>query len=202
MKDWNKRYREAAEPPFGTQPSEYLRQILARSDVEIGSALLPADGDGRNGRWLAGRGIAVTAVDISDVATAQARIADGLAGCAAERIAADLDRWAPDPGRAWDAVFIIALHGPAGLRARLVRNAAGWLGPGGWLAIEGFSAAGVAGSGPGPKEADKLWDVATTLDWLEGVEMLEAFEGMALLDEGPRHQGASRMVRLLGRRRI
>ena len=40
MADWDKRYREAEAPLFGDAPSEYVRMVMARSDIEIGSALL------------------------------------------------------------------------------------------------------------------------------------------------------------------
>ena len=84
MKDWNSRYAKAGTDAearmFGTQPCEYLREVLARTDVAPRSALCLGDGDGRNGTWLAAQGIAVTAVDLSDVATDHARHHDAAAG--------------------------------------------------------------------------------------------------------------------------
>ncbi len=216
MVDWDKRYREATEPPFGTLPSEYLRQVLARSDFEIGSALCLADGDGRNGRWLAGqgrgggqgrgqdrgqeRGIEVTAVDLSQVATAQARIADGLSGIQSDRIAADLTQWTPDEGREWDAVILIALHAPWAEREALLHRAVEWIRPGGFFVIEGFSARNPRASECGPADEDRLWNVEKTLACFPGFEVVEAFEGQTWLNEGPRHQGTARMVRILVRK--
>ena len=78
----DKRYREADEPPFGEAPNAYLRMICARPDFAARTALCLADGDGRNGCWLAAQGLAVTAVDVSAVATDRAFALDRRHGCA------------------------------------------------------------------------------------------------------------------------
>jgi hypothetical protein len=65
MVDWDKRYSEAAEPLFGDDPNNYVIQTIVRPDFQVTSALCLADGDGRNGRFLARRGIQVTAVELS-----------------------------------------------------------------------------------------------------------------------------------------
>src|SRR3546814_18397233 len=64
---WDKRYRAATAPLFGEAPNEYLRMVCARSDFAARSVLCLADGDGRNGCWLAARGLAVTALDVPAV---------------------------------------------------------------------------------------------------------------------------------------
>ena len=43
MADWNKRYLETGERLFGENPNEYVREVMARSDVNISSALMIAD---------------------------------------------------------------------------------------------------------------------------------------------------------------
>src|SRR3546814_2833628 len=73
---WDKRYRAATAPLFGEAPNEYLRMVCARSDFAARSVLCLADGDGRIGCWLAARGLAVTALDVSAVATEKARTLD------------------------------------------------------------------------------------------------------------------------------
>src|SRR5690606_6359947 len=99
-----------AEPPFGTAPNEYLRMVCARSGFAARTALSLADGDGRNGRWLARQGLAVTAVDVSAVATERALALDRAGGVAVERVTADLADWTPAAGRTWDAVVLIYLQ--------------------------------------------------------------------------------------------
>jgi len=200
MPDWDKRYRESASRPFGAEPNEYLREIMARSDVRPGSALVLGDGDGRNGAWLASRGLAVTAVDISGVASDQAAAFDAENGVAVERITADLADWTPPAGRTWDAALMFFLQCEERVRHESAARAAAALSPGGWFAAEGFSVAGEAAEGLGPKLARLLYDLESLIAALPGFEVVEAFDGMTRLDEGERHKGAAKVVRLLARK--
>ena len=83
--DWDARYRAAEGSLFGDAPNDYLRMICARTDFAPKTALLPADGDGRNGSWLASQGIAVTAFDLSAEATRRAVDRDKVNGVSVER---------------------------------------------------------------------------------------------------------------------
>ncbi len=195
--DWDARYAGAEGGLFGEAPSPWLRMGLARGAAGR-TALCLADGDGRNGTWLAARGWAVTGVDLSAEATRRACARDRAAGVTAERVAADLADWAPE-GRVWDLTALIYLQGPPELRRRGLEAAAVATAPGGWLLAEGFG--GEGGDGPGPGAARLRWSAAEALGWLgPGWRVVEALEGTALLDEGPKHQGPARVMRLLLRR--
>jgi len=200
MPNWDKRYRETPARLFGAEPSQYLRQVMARSDVAPTTALMLGDGDGRNGTWLAGLGVSVTAVDISAVATEQALAHDLAAGVEVTRIVADLADWSAPAGTAFDAVFMLYLQCEARVRLDALARGAAALAPGGLFVAEGFSRAGATADGLGPKDPDHLYDLATLSDALAGFRRLEAFDGVAWLDEGARHQGAARVVRLLARK--
>ena len=203
---WDARYRDAPEPMFGTEPSEYLRQIVARSDFAPRSALFLADGDGRNSRWLAAQGCDVSAVDLSEAATAKALDLDRAAGTKVQRVAADLETWSGS-GRRFDAVFIIALHSSQAVRRQAVETGIRHLEPGGWFVLEGFSTAQLSRRTMGPTSPDKLYDRSETLGWVqdtfegETLDVVEALEGSVLLAEGDRHDGTAEMIRILARRR-
>lgn len=204
MKDWNTRYAKAGTEAdtrlFGDQPCEYLREIMARSDVHPRSALCLADGDGRNGGWLAEQGLAVTAVDASSVATDLALAHDKTRGVTVERIVADLAAWSPPPGRTWDAVFLMYLQCEAAVRLHAAQTAAAALAPGGWFVAEGFAPAGAGGRSLGPEDPDLLYELGDLLDALPGLEVMEALKGRIRVNEGLRHRGEARIVRLLLRR--
>ena len=204
MKDWNSRYAKAGTDAdtrmFGTQPCEYLREVLARTDVAPRTALCLGDGDGRNGTWLAAQGIAVTAVDLSDVATDHARHHDAAAGVTVERIVADLAEWTPDAGRSWDAVFLMYLQCENAVRLRAARVGADALTPGGWFIAEGFAPAGAGGTSMGPDNPDLLYEMTDFLDILQDLDVLEALKGRIRVNEGTRHRGEARVTRLLLRR--
>lgn len=197
---WNSRYARSDVAPFGTRPSEFVRQVVARSDFVAPSALMLADGDGRNGRWLAARLQAVTAVDASDVATDRAREMDLAAGVAVERVTADLAEWS-GTGRRFGSAFIIALHAERAVRRRAVALAIGHVGTDGWIAIEGFSTAQGALGTMGPSDPERLYDLAETLGWLDGLVIVEAMSGRIRLNEGPRHAGDAEVIQVVARKR-
>ncbi|MCP5370823.1 MAG: class I SAM-dependent methyltransferase [Hyphomicrobiales bacterium] len=200
MVDWNRKYRDSPVPLFGTEPNEYLRQALARSDLAVASALCLGDGDGRNGGWLAERGVRVTAVDISAVATDQARARDTARGVAVARLVADLADWEPPPGAAWDAVVVLYLQCERDVRRRALERAAAALTPGGWVVAEGFTPGAQDDSFLGPRQPDILYDLADLTAALPGFRVIEAFTGTTWLEEGERHRGPARVARLLARK--
>jgi SAM-dependent methyltransferase len=199
LADWDKRYREAEAPLFGEAPSEYVRMVMARSDVEIRSALLLGDGDGRNGGWLAKQGVAITAVDISDVATELALRNDAERGVRAERVAADIGQWQPAADARWDAIFMIYLQCDAATRNGAVARLARHIAPGGWFVAEGFAAGGNVKGDLGPMVDDLLYRRDDLIAALPGFRTVEAMEGLTYLDEGARHQGTAWVLRLLMR---
>ncbi len=200
MTDWDAKYAAAAAGLFGEEPNEFVREIVARSDFHARSALCLADGDGRNGNWLARQGLAVLAVDLSKVATDKARERDAASGVTVERITADLKDWAPAPGRQWDAAFVISLHCEPSVRTRAIRIAAAALAPGGWLVIEGFAKAQAVRDGTGPDDPSLLYDVTEIRSALPEFEIVEACTGITCLDEGKRHRGEAEVVRFAARK--
>ena len=198
-KEWDARYAESDGPLFGSEPAASLRAALGRPDVRPTDALALADGDGRNARWLASLGMAVTAVDFSAEATRRAEAADKAAGLSVARFVADLRSWVPPEGRRWGLVAVIGLHGPADFRLAALRLAASAVAPGGWLLVEGFAAGEGGEIGPGPREPSRRWRVDEIEPVLGGFVIHESLTGRALLREGPRHDGEARILRLLAR---
>lgn len=197
---WDKRYRAATAPLFGEAPNEYLRMICARSDFTARRVLCLADGDGRNGVWLAGQGLAVTALDVSSVATAKAQALDRRRGVTVLRITADLRDWQPPPGEAWDAVFLIYFQGPSEVRLRSLEVGAAALAPGGWLVVEGFGKAQASRSGMGPDDPDRLYSCEELQAVLPGLDVIETMAGRLYLEEGSRHRGEAEVIRFAARR--
>ena len=87
---WEKRYG-APGYLFGTAPNAFL---AAQADRLRGrkTALSVADGEGRNGVWLAEQGLDVLAVDYSPTALAKAETLARSAACGCAEVA-DLTRW-------------------------------------------------------------------------------------------------------------
>ena len=197
--DWDARYGAADGGLFGEAPTVWLRAIVGRPDFSARSMLLLADGDGRNGTWVAQQGMAVTGVDLSAEGTRRARLRDTRAAVAVERIVADLRHWQPEPTRRWEAAAVQFLQGPEIVRKRAISLAMERLAPGGWLLVEGFALA-QAGEAMGPTDPSRLYD----LDQLDAMiperwHRIEALTGRVALDEGARHHGLAHIVRLAAR---
>ena len=195
--DWDERYRESETGLFGDAPNEYLRMVCARHGFMPQTALLPADGDGRNGTWLAGRDMDVTAFDLSPEATRLAQARDTAAGVSVERFCADVMDWQPEAGRRWEAVMIFYLHGPTVLRQTAMEKAMAALAPGGWLVLEGFAKAAEPSSGQ--RDSEARYNLSELERWANGLEIVELMAGKLLLDEGSRHQGLANVARLIAR---
>jgi len=67
---WDERYASGGFQ-FGEAPNDYLRSQSWRLRPGM-HAVVPGDGEGRNGVWLAAQGLAVTSLDWSPVGVAKA----------------------------------------------------------------------------------------------------------------------------------
>jgi len=195
---WDQRFAEPGYK-YGTQPNAWLGQqahrLAPRSRV-----LLPGDGEGRNGVWLAAQGHRVLAVDSSAVGLAKAQALAAERGVVIDTLCADLADWQPAPASV-DAVVLVFVHLRPALRTTVHRRLAEALVPGGLLLLEAFHPRQIGRSSGGPKEPDMLVSADTLrIDWAGRLEEIEAWEGEVLLDEGPGHQGLAQVTRWLGRR--
>jgi SAM-dependent methyltransferase len=161
------------------------------------AALALADGEGRNGVWLAEQGLAVTSVDLSAVGMAKASRLARERHVDLVTICADVLEW-EWPLSAFDLVAEIFLQVPEADRRLIHRRIRRALRPGGLVVIEAFHKRGV-GRG-GPSDPDLLYDAAGLREQFDGFEIFELREETVRLDEGHRHQGNAEVVRLVARR--
>jgi SAM-dependent methyltransferase len=99
--EWDARYREGDGARWSGRPNGRL--VAEVADLSPGRALDVGCGEGADAIWLAGRGWAVTAVDISDVAIGRAREAAERAGATVEWVCGDALQSA-FPARSFDLV--------------------------------------------------------------------------------------------------
>jgi len=194
---WDERYGAGAWI-FGQAPNRYLESLTPRLRPGM-RALSLGDGEGRNGVWLAERGLSVTAVDWSATGLARAAALAAARGVALETIPADLTRWQWPEAR-FDLIAWVFVHLPSADRALVAEAACRALAPGGLLLLEGFTPAQGGRRSGGPRDPDLLWTRAAAENAFAGLTLLECLEGTVLLDEGPRHQGPAEVVRGLWRK--
>jgi SAM-dependent methyltransferase len=196
---WQRRWQERYEETtclFGTEPNEWLRSNAWRLSPGM-RALCPGEGEGRNALFLAGLGLAVTAVDFAPAALARAEASAARQGLRIETVTADLCTWAW-PEAAFDLVALVFLQLSPDQRAVVHRAAARALAPGGWLVLEAFAKGERLGCGPRTEES--RYDAPMLRDDFAGLRLHALTVGTVLLAEGEGHRGEATVVRLLARR--
>ncbi|MFC7411247.1 SAM-dependent methyltransferase [Hydrogenophaga atypica] len=179
---------------YGTAPNAFIAAEAHR--LARGSrVLVPGDGEGRNGVWLAQQGHDVTAVDYSQVGLDKARALAAQRGVTLHTELADLTEWEA-PAQLFDALALVFVHLPTAIRAQVHQRLLQALKPGGLVLIEAFTPKQLHLRSGGPKDVAMLY----TLDLLRADFAAETRELMSLecethLDEGPGHQGPAHVVR-------
>lgn len=194
---WDERFA-GADYVYGTAPNVFLTSQAHR--LAPGSTVLvPGDGEGRNGVWLAGQGLSVLSVDASSVGLAKARDLASGRSLAIETVCADLIDWEWPVG-AVDAVVSLFFHLPAAVRPAVHRRMIESLRPGGLIILEAFRPAQLAYRSGGPKDLDLLYQAERLREDFLRTEILLLEEPLIELEEGALHRGPAATVRMVARK--
>jgi SAM-dependent methyltransferase len=195
---WNERFA-TDHYVFGTNPNEFLAS--QRSRLRPGMrALAVADGEGRNGVWLAEQGVEVHAVDASHVALAKAARLAASRHVSVRFEEADLLTWS-FPESAYDLVVgIFFQFAPHPERLHIIDGIKRAVVPGGEVILQGYTPRQLAYGTGGPKDPTQLWTPALLEEWFAGWHIEHLREHDAVLDEGPAHSGMSAVVEMVARR--
>jgi SAM-dependent methyltransferase len=200
MNFWDKQYSAIDGYKYGTRPNAFLMAEAHRLPRHA-RILVPGDGEGRNGVWLASQGHDVLTVDISEVGVARSRALATQFGVTIDTLVADLKVWTPAAG-AFDAVVLTYLHMPPAMRTAVHRKVAAALRPGGLLLLEAFHPRQLGRSSGGPKEIELLYTLEDVrADFNDKLDEELGAELETQLDEGPGHQGIAAVTRYRGRAR-
>ncbi|THD11230.1 class I SAM-dependent methyltransferase [Metallibacterium scheffleri] len=194
---WDQRYADE-HYHYGTAPNAWLISQSWRLP-RSGAALALADGEGRNGVWLAQQGLQTTSLDQSAAGLAKARKLASERGVALHTVQADLADW-DWPVAAFDVVASIFVHLPEALRRRTHAGITRALRPGGLLILEAFTPAQLACASGGPRDPALLYSETQLREDFTALELIELLSGEVVLDEGPGHRGPGQVLRLLARR--
>jgi SAM-dependent methyltransferase len=196
---WNQRYAGAEGYLFGREPNRFLAAEAHR--LKPGQkALCLADGEGRNGTFLAARGLDVLSLDLSPVALAKARVLAAERAVTLKFEEANLATW-DWPVDAFDAVVAIFIQfaGP-GLRGRIFRKIEACLKPGGLLLLEGYRPEQLAYGTGGPPHAENLYTEALLREAFAGMNILSLRSYDAVIEEGTAHKGMSALIDMVARK--
>ncbi len=198
LERWNARYSKP-DYHFGTEPNAFLKSQanLLRPRLE---ALAVADGEGRNGVWLAGQGLDVHTVDLSANGIAKARALAAERGVQLRIEQADITSW-DWPAAAYDVVAAIFIQfSPPAERARIFAGIKKALKPGGLLLMQGYRPEQIQYGTGGPSEVENLYTRALLEQSFADFASLDIREHDSVLHEGERHVGMSAVIDLVGRK--
>ncbi|MDX6751278.1 class I SAM-dependent methyltransferase [Geminicoccaceae bacterium 1502E] len=196
--EWDRRFG-SEDYLFGTEPNAFLVRQADRLRPGM-KVLAVADGEGRNGVWLAGRGLDVLSVEASSVALEKAqRLAhDRGVNLATEQ--ADILSW--DWGRErFDAIAAIFIQfARPRERARLFGLMQDALRPGGLLLLQGYRPEQVGRGTGGPPFAENMYTEPMLREAFAALEILELQSCEADIREGTGHAGMSALIDLVARK--
>ena len=190
---WDQRY--ASTPwAYGVEPNDFLQTELKRLSTAWGTfkgrrALCLADGEGRNGVFLASLGFTVTCLDFSTLARQKALALAKERGVELSYHTVDLNDYEPSENH-WDLIVSIFFQPPTPTRERLFGRLATVLKPDGRFILEAKHEPDDS-QGPSTNRYPGLHTLRSNLSSLHEVWGLE---GTRVLDEGPYHQGTQSVV--------
>ncbi len=191
---WEKRYG-APGYLFGKAPNAFLVAQVQRLRGRK-NALTVADGEGRNGVWLAEQGLDVLAVDFSPTALAKARVLAQERGVRLRTEAADLTSWRW-PREAFHVVAAIFVHFAGAERDAFFANLKSALKPGGLLLMQSYRPEQLAYRTGGPQEADRTVTRAVLERAFGDLSQLDIREHDSIINEGTGHVGMSALIDLV-----
>ena len=195
---WDDRFA-APDYVFGTEPNAFLARQAALLTPRM-TALSIADGEARNGVWLAEQGLAVTSQDFSPNAqTKAARLAEGR-GVSLTFDLSDITKrdWVPDRFDVVVGIFFQFLGREA--RARVFEGIRRTVKPGGLVLIEGYGPKQLEYGTGGPKVLENLYTADLLEDAFAGFQVVDVTAYDATVSEGAGHCGMSALVDMIARR--
>ncbi len=166
---WNQRYTDK-ELVWSAGPNRLLEQEVR--ELEPGSALDLACGEGRNAIWLAEQGWQVTAVDFSHVAIEKGGAIAKRRNVDVEWVVADAAEYAP--GGKFDLVAILYLHTAREERDQWMRHARDAVASNGLLLYIGHDLSNIEHGVGGPQHPEVLPTPRDVAQMLPGFEIERA----------------------------
>lgn len=184
---------------FGTAPNAFLKRqahLLKQGET----ALAIADGEGRNGVFLAEQGLDVLSVDFSATAQEKVRRLAAERGVTLRVEQADIINWSW-PAEKFDvvaAIFFQFASPPeqakifAGIKTTLKR--------GGLLLLEGYRPKQLEYKTGGPPQVENLYTRELLEEAFGDFASVDIKEHDSVIEEGSHHVGISALIDLVGRK--
>ena len=195
---WNARYAKAGYL-FGTEPAQFMTTYAGYFSPGL-TALAVADGEGRNSTFMAGQGVAVTAMDSSDVAVEKARALAQALGVTVDFNIGDIEKW-DWAAKPYDLVLgtFIQFARPEARKAQFAGMKEATK-PGGHILLHGYTPKQIEYGTGGPGAVENLYTEDLLREAFGDFEIVELNAYEREIDEGPGHSGMSALIDLVARK--
>ncbi len=198
LERWESRY-SVPDYIFGIAPNYFLascKPLLPSS----GKALVVADGEGRNGVWLAEQGLEVLSIDFSPAAQRKATALAKNRGVTITVVQGDVHAW-DYPEATYDVVVeIFTQFSTPAERAKKWTGMKKALKPGGLLILQGYTPKQLQYGTGGPKQIDHLYTRTLLMEAFGELRDLSILEEEHEMQEGAAHAGMSAVISLTARK--
>ena len=195
---WESRY-SVPDFIFGKDPNYFLQSCGGLLPAS-GKALAIADGEGRNGVWLAEQGLSVVCLDFSELAQLKATSLAKERGVNIALVRADIHSWSYPPD-AFDVVIDIFTQFSSPIeRLKKWRGVRDTLKPGGLFILQGYTPRQLEFNTGGPKKVENLYTRQVLEDAFRDFKDVRIVEEDREMREGAAHSGMSAVIGLTARK--
>jgi cyclopropane fatty-acyl-phospholipid synthase-like methyltransferase len=200
---WDNRYSNK-EYAYGTEPNAFFKQTIDNLKIK-GNLLLPAEGEGRNAVYAAKKGLTVHAFDISIEGKKKAFQL-------AEKENVKIDYQVGDffemvfTEEHFDAAALVFAHLPPPVLSKYHKKIEALIKTNGYIILEGYSKNNLPlrMANPaigGPEKIEMLFSTESIKADFPDFEIIQLEEVEVHLTEGLYHNGVSKVIRFVGRKR-
>lgn len=197
---WDERYADE-EFAYGTEPNTFLKESLESLKLpDCAKCLMLADGEGRNGVFMAQAGHKVTSLDNSKVGLEKAERLAKEKSVKLDTLLGDLAVY--DLGtEQWDCIVGIFCHLPPPIRERVLAAIPNALRPGGCVLFECYTPDQIAYKTGGPPVPEMMYSSEIFNKAFDGKLTIEKNEELVRdVVEGKYHSGKGAVVQFIARK--
>jgi SAM-dependent methyltransferase len=198
---WDERYGQV-EFAYGEEPNAFLKEQL--NGIQLGKALFPAEGEGRNSVYTASLGWEIEAFDLSEEGKQKALKLATLKNVQINYQVGEFQQFNYEK-ESFDLIALIYAHFPASKKSEYHMELNQYLKKGGLIIFEAFSKNHLeyVTKNPkigGPKDIDMLFSIEELKSDFSNFDILLLEEKEVELNEGLYHNGIGSVIRFVGRK--
>lgn len=198
---WEERYSQS-EFAYGTEPNDFLKETVGSLQLNTGKCLLLADGEGRNGVFMAEQGFdEVVSVDYSAAGLEKGQALAKTRNVSITTVQADLAEY--DLGKEqWDCIVGIFCHLPPPIRTKVLAEIPASLKSGGHVIFECYTPDQLSYKTGGPPDAQMMFSKKMLADALDSsLQIIRNEELVRDVVEGNYHTGKGAVVQFIGKKK-